>query len=251
MVGAGRLATNLALALHESGHQVAAVYSRTIESAQRLACQVGAMATSDIAALPRQADAFIVAVKDDALANVVSQLEKGREDCCFFHTAGSVPMAIFGSHRLHGVFYPMQTFSMDKRVDFKKVHIFIEGNSPETLQLAQQLAQTVSPHVHEMTSEQRRQLHLAAVFGCNFANHCFALSARILERQGLPFDVMLPLVDETTAKVHTMHPRDAQTGPAARSDENVMGAQRQMLADEPLLQQIYTLMSESIQQTKK
>ena len=239
MVGAGRLATNLALALHESGQRVVAVYSRTMESAQRLADKVGALATNDIAALPTYADAFILSVKDDALPTVIAQLRQGREDCCFFHTAGSVPMAVFGEHPLQGVIYPMQTFSLDKRVDFSQIHIFIEGNTPQTLQLARQLAQTVSPHIHEMTSEQRRKLHLAAVFGCNFANHCYTLSAHILEREGLPFDVMLPLIDETTAKVHTIHPRDAQTGPAVRFDESVMGAQKEMLNDEPLLQQIY------------
>jgi predicted short-subunit dehydrogenase-like oxidoreductase (DUF2520 family) len=100
--------------------------------------------------------------------------------------------------------------------------------------------------VTELDSERRRYLHLAAVFACNFANHCYTLAADIVEQQGLPFETMLPLIEETARKVQTMHPRQAQTGPAVRYDENVIEAQRALLADTPLKQDIYSLMSMSI-----
>ncbi len=245
-VGAGRLATNLAQALRDAGHQITAVYSRTMESASALSVRVGGVPTNTIEALPLEADVFILSVKDSVLPAVIERLHIGREGQTFLHTAGSIPMSVFGSHQHCGVLYPMQTFSKEKKVDFSRVHIFIEGVDASTFRLTQALALSISHNVHEFTSDERRYLHLSAVFACNFANHCFALSSKILEAHGLSFDVMLPLIRETAEKVETMHPRDAQTGPAIRWDENVMAAQKALLADEPDMQQIYEIMSRSI-----
>lgn len=245
-VGAGRLATQLAHALHGQGHDILAVYSRTMEGAEALCRIVGGQATNEIAALPMSADAFIVAVKDDVLTEVIAQLAPGREGCPFYHTAGSVPMSVFGGHPHHGVIYPMQTFSKERMVDFRSIPVFIEASSELALQRAETLARTVSDNVRMLSGEKRRYLHLAAVFACNFANHCYALAADVLERHGLDFDVMIPLIEETARKVGTMHPRDAQTGPAVRFDENVIHSQEQLLADNPLVQEVYRLMSRSI-----
>ena len=250
-VGAGRVATHLAKALHAGGHRITAVYSRTMVSAEALAAEVNAVPTNLIDALPQKADAFILSVKDSVLKDVISELKKGREQQTFLHTAGSIPMSVFGQHQHCGVFYPMQTFSKEKSVDFSRVHIFVEGSDAQSLDLARKLAETLSTHVHELTSSERRYLHLAAVFACNFSNHCYALSAQILEAHGLPFESMLPLIKETAEKVETVHPREAQTGPAARRDENVMDAQKALLTDNPQMQQIYEIMSKSIIDTLK
>ena len=246
-VGAGRVATHLAKALKEGGHRITAVYSRTMASATALADAVGATATDNIADLPLEADAYILSVKDSVLQDVIMRLREGRERQTFLHTAGSMPLTIFGDHQHCGVLYPMQTFSKEKDVDFSRVHIFIEGSNAATLSVARQIADSLTGHVRELSSEERRYLHLAAVFACNFANHCYALSAQILEAHGLPFESMLPLIEETAQKVETMHPRDAQTGPAVRRDVNVMEAQRNLLADNQKMQQIYEIMSKSIQ----
>lgn len=246
-VGAGRVATHLAKALNAGGHHITTVYSRTMASAEVLASVVDAVPTNRIDALPQKADVFILSVKDSVLKDVIFELRKGREQQVFLHTAGSIPMSVFGEHQHRGVFYPMQTFSMEKNVDFSRVHIFIEGSDAETLNVARKIGETLSSHIHELSSAERRYLHLAAVFACNFANHCYALSAEILEAHGLPFEAMLPLIKETADKVETVHPREAQTGPAARRDENVMNAQKALLADAPQMQQIYDLMSKSIQ----
>lgn len=245
-VGAGRLATQLAKAIHRKGHVVQAVYSRTMDSAQALCSVVGGFPTDSIAALPLSADAYILAVKDSVLSSLIPQLVEGREQRSFFHTAGSVPMSVFGNVRHHGVIYPMQTFSKERDVDFAHVPIFIEGSDGQTAHLARMIASAVSNRVTELSSEQRRYLHLAAVFACNFPNHCYTLAADILEQHGLPFDVMLPLIEETASKVQTMHPRKAQTGPAVRYDENVIEAQKALLADSPMAQQVYDVMSKSI-----
>ena len=122
-VGAGRVATHLAKALYAGGHRITAVYSRTITSAEALAGEVHATPSNRIDALPEKADVFILSVKDSVLKDVISELRKGREQQVFLHTAGSIPMSVFGEHQHCGVFYPMQTFSKEKAVDFSRVHI--------------------------------------------------------------------------------------------------------------------------------
>lgn len=247
MIGAGRLATQFARALKDSGHNIDAVYSRTMQSASALCRLVGGVATDSVADLPTDSDVYIVAVKDSVLPQLLPQLAKNREQRPFFHTAGSVPMSVFcGLMKHYGVIYPMQTFSKERNVDFARVHIFIEGSDGAMVKLARTIAASVSNSVMELSSDDRRQLHLAAVFASNFTNHCYALSAQILEKHGLPFDVMLPLIDEVAAKVHTMSPREAQTGPAVRYDENVISAQIEMLSDNKTAQEVYRIMSKSI-----
>ena len=247
-IGAGRLATNLAVALHRSGHQIVQVFSRTIESAQQLAERVGSVPVNRMEEVAAEADAYIIAVSDAALPQVISLLTQGRNQQVFFHTAGSMPIGLFeGKAERYGVIYPMQTFSKERLVDFSEVSVFIEATDSATLQIAHNIAHSVSSHVYELSSEDRKQLHLAAVFACNFCNHCFALSAELLQKHGLPFSVMYPLINETVSKAMTIPPVQAQTGPAVRGDENVMQKQQQLLADQPLMRDIYRLMSQSIQ----
>ena len=246
------MATQLAQALTERGHRIVAVYSRTLASAKTLAELVGARATDTITDLPATADCFVIAVKDAAIATLMPQLAVGREGQTFLHTAGSVPMEVLAvpgvSH--YGVFYPMQTFSKERRVDFSRIPIFIEGSDEPTVMLARTLAESVSGQVSELSTEARRHLHLAAVFASNFANHCYALAAEVLSRHGLPFSVMLPLIEETAEKVHVMLPKDAQTGPAVRYDEQIIEAQSRLLASMPLAREVYDVMSRSIHRLK-
>ena len=230
LIGRGRLATNLEHALLQAGHDVVSINSRTLES------------------LPLEADVFVVAVKDAALTDVLRAATKGREDQLFVHTAGSMPMNLFAGLTAHyGVFYPMQTFSKERLVDFNEISVFLETNDAASMERLKMLAATLTPHVYELDSEGRKHLHLAAVFACNFVNHCYALSAEVLAAKGLPFSVMLPLVDETAQKVHELAPKDAQTGPAVRGDQNVMQMQAGMLADIPAVKQIYEALSNDIQ----
>jgi predicted short-subunit dehydrogenase-like oxidoreductase (DUF2520 family) len=225
LIGRGRLATNLLPALQQAGHEVSSINSRTLEN------------------LPEEADVFIIAVKDSALQEVISRSTKGREQQLFVHTAGSMPMSLFeGYTNRYGVFYPMQTFSKELLVSFADIPVFIEGDNA----VLRPLAKSITHSVYELSSADRKYLHLSAVFACNFVNHCYALSAELLEKHGIPFSVMLPLIDETALKVHQLHPLEAQTGPAVRYDENVIRMQSSMLADSPLLQEIYNLLSVSI-----
>ena len=248
LVGAGGLATNLGLALHEAGHDVLAVFSRTMEHARMLAERIGSQPTDDICALPNEAGLFIVSVKDAVLTDVVQQLMQGREEQYFAHTAGSMSLTLFqGMARHYGVFYPMQSFSKERRINFSEVPVFLEASDAQTLTQLKALSATLTPHVYELSTDERRYLHLAAVFACNFANHCYALSAEILQQHGLPFSVMLPLIDETARKVHHLSPLEAQTGPAVRYDLNVISKQQQLL-DDPDMRELYERLSKSIHQ---
>lgn len=249
LIGAGRLATNLGVALHKAGHEILCVYSRTLESAQTLTALTGGEAVNDIGHIPLQADVFIVAMKDSVLADLLPQVASGREQQLFVHTAGSMPMSMWqGLTTRYGVFYPMQTFSKERLVDFSEIPVFLESSDEDTMQRLRKLAESITAHTYDLDSDGRKVLHLAAVFACNFVNHCYALSSDVLARCGLPFDVMLPLIDETARKVHELSPQQAQTGPAVRYDQNVMDMQAAMIADNPLVEDIYRKLSLSIHQ---
>ena len=248
LIGAGNVATHLGVALQQARWEIAQVYSRTEASASELANRLQVPFVTSIAEVCTDADVYIVAVKDDALPVLIPELVKGRNGM-FVHTAGSVPMKVWEGYALnYGVLYPMQTFSKQKPVDFSKVPFFLEGDGGETLAILRKLACSLSGKVYNATSEQRMALHMAAVFACNFTNHMYALSAHLLEKNGLPFDAMLPLIDETARKVHELAPKAAQTGPAIRKDMDVMNKHLDMLSGEPELKELYEKISKSIQE---
>lgn len=246
-VGAGNLATNLAKALYRKGFRIAQIYSRTEDSARTLAQAVEAEYTTDLSELYAYARLYVVALKDDALLPLLPDMVAGREKALWVHTAGSIPMNIWeGYVPRYGVFYPMQTFSKQREVKFDAIPVFVESAHAEDAAFLKEIAATLSDRVYEATSEQRKCLHLAAVFTCNFTNHMYALAAELLEKYNLPFEAMLPLIDETARKVHEIAPKKAQTGPAIRYDEQVMNGHLAMLADEPHMQDIYRQLSNSI-----
>ena len=247
LVGAGNVATHLGIALQHAGWEIVQVYSRTEASAQALAERLGTPAITSLQDICPDADIYMVMVKDAALGELLPVLVEGKEDALFVHTAGSMPMDVWKGYALrYGVFYPMQTFSKSREVDFASVSFFIEANNRSDAELLKMMAGTLGPKVYEATSEQRMYLHMAAVFACNFTNHMYALSAHLLEKNGLPFEAMLPLIDETARKVHELRPEDAQTGPAIRHDNNVMEKHLDMLANEPRIRDMYGMISESI-----
>lgn len=245
LLGAGNLATSLAVALVEAQVGLVGVWSRTKDAARELGERVGSFYSCNMNDFS-QPSIVIISVADAALAQVASQAAKLFPDALIVHTAGSISIDALreaGCKRC-GVFYPMQTFSKVRIVNYKTVSIFVEGCDAEALMQLHTLAQKLGSKVYDATSEQRRYLHLAAVFACNFPNALYAMSALLLEKNGLPFDAMLPLIDEAAAKVHSLHPRDAQTGPARRGDEVVMNSQRSLLDDELL--PIYNIISDYI-----
>ena len=230
------------------------IWSRTTESAQALAESVGCLYTNCLDDIITDADACIISVKDRYVKDIAAQVCKGRCQTVFMHTSGSVGLDVFNDLcDSCGVLYPMQTFSKDKELDFKKIPCFVEGNNKTSTKIIMKLASTISNNVHYMTSDDRKWLHLAAVFACNFSNACYVVSDGILRRNGLDFTILQPLLEETISKLGTLAPIDAQTGPAVRGDKNILDSQVAMLADNESVQKLYIKMSEIIaeQQSNK
>lgn len=246
------MATCLGPRLKEAGHEITAVYSRTVDSARILADRLGATYTTDIKALPAS-DAAIVMLKDDALKDLAPVIARSFKGALLLHTAGSVPMDIWreAGAEWYGVLYPMQTFSKTSRIDWNQVPLFIEGSSDSILNSIKELALTISPDVTPLSSDGRKKLHLAAVFTCNFSNHMYAIAEHLLASEGVPFRVMLPLVRETARKVESIKPHDAQTGPAVRGDRKIIDEHLALLRDNPEYAELYRLISIDINKNLK
>lgn len=195
-----------------------------------------------------EADIYIIAVTDDAIAEVSSLLPF--EDRLVVHTSGTVAMQQADSKNRRGVFYPLQTFSKERNVDFKAVPLCLESEYENDYTLLEQLAKTVSNNVFAIDSAQRRALHVAAVFVSNFTNHLYAIGEQICEDNKIPFSILKPLILETAAKVQELAPRQAQTGPAVRNDAKTIGKHLEFLKN-PAQKEIYTLLTQSIQDVKK
>lgn len=250
LVGAGNMATQLALALSNKGCEILQVYSRTIDSARLLADRIGecTMYTNSIAEIVTDADLYIFSLSDSALPDVINQMQPN--GALWVHTAGSMPMDVFADKcARYGVLYPMQTVNKDRVVDWSDVPIFVEASNEDDTQYLVQLSQRLSNNVSRSNSQQRQSLHLAAVFACNFSNHMYAIAERLLNEQGLDFDVMKFLIRETEHKAESISPIDGQTGPAVRNDVNVMDKHLALLGDSPE-GELYRLISKNIMQYK-
>lgn len=243
-IGAGNLATRLSQEMRRVGFTIQQVYSHTPENAELLARILGCAWTVRLEEVREDADLYLFSLKDAVLSEVISRIRPNSG--VWIHTAGSMPMDVFAGHtERYGVLYPLQTFSKKRPVDFSVVPFFLEANTPETIKVLQTVAVSLSGNVRFLSSEKRKQLHLAAVFACNFTNHIYGLAVRLLDEQEIPADVLLPLIDETVAKIHSMPPAEAQTGPAIRYDENVINKHLDMLSD-PDMKSIYQLLSQHI-----
>ena len=246
MLGAGRVATHLAPALLHAGYELLQVWSRTEESAKSLSDSLGIPYTTNLDAVVADADIYIACVSDSALSQVAERIVACvKTNSLFLHTAGSVGIELWqrcGALR-YGILYPLQTFSKERTVDFREVSLFVEASDETTLCVTEQLAYSLSFKVYRADSALRAQLHIAAVFACNFTNAMYGIAHQLLAQGGIPFDVLLPLIDETAAKVHTLAPREAQTGPAVRGDDIVMKRHIETLSQTPELQSLYEQIS--------
>lgn len=242
IIGSGNVATHIAKKLSHST-EIIQIYSRNIKNSRLLAATVNAEATDNLDNLRKDADLYIISVKDDAIGEIVSKA--GHSNALWVHTSGSVPMEILsGIGDRYGVLYPMQTFSKNVDVDMEKVPIFIEGNSRETLKEIQDFAEKISGNVSEADSVARKKLHIAAVFACNFTNYLWGFSVDILKSIGQDLSVMEPLVKATFEKAQKVSPHEGQTGPARRNDLITIQKHLDMLNGEA--KDIYSLLSLNI-----
>lgn len=244
LVGAGSVATHLGLALKHAGLNVECVLNRSSERGILLAEKLDARYVSSYTALANP-DLLIVAVSDDVIPVIAGQLS----GCSFpvVHTSGTVSkdvLSIVGSD--YGVFYPLQSFSIGRVVDFSKVPICIDSSNQIFTQKLHRLAHFLSSSVYQIADQQRRILHLAAVFASNFSNYLYTISESILKENGISFEILHPLIQETANKIQTVTPLDAQTGPARRCDVTTIQQHLQMLNNKPEILELYKLITDSI-----
>lgn len=245
LLGAGNVATHLGQALKVAGYEIIQVWSRSKSSAEVLANTLGSEPITDLSSLSNAADIYILSVVDDAMPELICHFPYQDKVLC--HTAGSVSMEVLeGSSLSCGVFYPLQTFSKSKQVDFKSIPLFIEANNDKTQKILLELAQAISDKVSVASSEQRKYLHIAAVFACNFSNYMYSIAEKMLIENNLSFDAIRPLIMETAEKAQSFSPKNVQTGPAVRNDQQTMHAHLDLLADSPQLAQLYQQISKHI-----
>jgi predicted short-subunit dehydrogenase-like oxidoreductase (DUF2520 family) len=250
LVGAGNVATHLGIALKKKGNRIIQVFSRTVESARRLSGKLESTCITKLTELDYSADIYLFCLKDDVLLDVLKQTSFNNQ--ILVHTSGSLPISIFKDFGIHyGVLYPVQTLIKERHIDLSAGPFCIEASTPHAEDILKNLALGLSRQVHLVDSEKRKIIHLAAVFACNFTNHMYYIADKLMRENGLDFDLLKPLIQETAAKILEMDPESAQTGPAKRGDNQILEDHIQLLKDLPGIQKIYTFVSKSITESGK
>jgi predicted short-subunit dehydrogenase-like oxidoreductase (DUF2520 family) len=244
IIGAGNLAFHLTneMLQQTANIQLVQVYNRNIKKIEYLASKVAI--TNSLHKL-KQADIYIVCVADNAIAEVSKQLNFPSK--LVVHTSGANSVNILQSNSYKGVFYPLQTFSTAKNINFSNVPFCIETENSKQLNLLSTLAKTISNKVYFFNAEQRKALHVSAVFVNNFVNHLFHIGNQICTSNNIPFEILKPIIDETVQKIETLTPFDAQTGPAKRNDTKTIEEHLAILTANQ--QEIYKLLTNSITKT--
>ncbi|TLX78335.1 DUF2520 domain-containing protein [Labilibacter sediminis] len=244
LIGAGKLATQLGSSLSNKGFNIRQVYSRTAENAEALADKLNAYWCNDLSEMQQDADMYIVSVSDSALSSVIENMPSVKG--IVVHTAGSLSMDMLIKFDRYGIFYPFQTFSKEREVNFYEIPLLLEANDDKVMDDLMVFAKNVSKTVLQSDSNQRQKIHLAAVFACNFSNHMYAIADEILSENNIDFDVIRPLIKETAEKTEVLSPVKAQTGPAVRGDQNVIDKHLKLLANDKELAGLYKKLSQRI-----
>jgi predicted short-subunit dehydrogenase-like oxidoreductase (DUF2520 family) len=250
IIGAGRLAVNLSMAIHKKGYRIVEVCNRTESKGQFLARKLQARYIPEPELITPDADCYIVAVSDAAIPLVLERLITGNR--LILHTSGSVKMDILQKASSNfGVIYPLQTFSTGKMVSFRTVPLCIEANSVENMLLLRSFADSLSENVCTINSEQRKFLHLSAVFASNFTNFMVAISQELLRENGIDPGILEPIIRQTAGNAKSGDVFKLQTGPAAREDMETIRLHLELLSNHPDYKEIYDLITQKIIQHKK
>ena len=240
LIGSGNVAFHLAKAFTEAQIPVSQIFGRNTTELQKISEQFSIPFSTETLA---DADLYIISVSDSSITEVSSLIKN--KNALVAHTSGSVSREALSGNYRKSVFYPLQTFSKSKNLDYSKIPFFIDAENENDEEILKNLASKISKNVMLANDEKRKYIHLTAVFACNFVNHLYARAKEISDSQGIPFDYFLPLIDETTQKIHELEPKLAQTGPAIRNDEKVLKLHESLLTDEEKLK-IYKTLNESI-----
>jgi predicted short-subunit dehydrogenase-like oxidoreductase (DUF2520 family) len=239
IIGSGNVAYHMAKAFSLKNIPLMQVFGRNGEELKKISGELNVPYSTEQL---QDADLYIICVSDNSVENVSQLITK--KDCLVAHTSGSLPKEILKGAYRKASFYPLQTFSKSKELDYEKIPLFIEAENEQDKQLLFEIASKISENVMESSHEKRKYIHLTAVFACNFVNHLFAKAKEISDSQEIPFNYFLPLIDETVQKIHEIEPKAAQTGPAVRNDVRILEIHEQLLKGESL--EIYKTMKHSI-----
>ena len=240
LIGSGNVAFHLAKAFTEAQIPISQIFGRNTTELQKISEQFSIPFSTETLV---DADLYIISVSDSSIAEVSSLIKN--KNALVTHTSGSVSREALSGNYRKSVFYPLQTFSKSKNLDYSKIPFFIDAENENDEEILKNLASKISKNVMLANDEKRKYIHLTAVFACNFVNHLYARAKEISDSQNIPFDYFLPLIDETTQKIHELEPKLAQTGPAIRNDEKVLKLHESLLTDEEKLK-IYKTLNESI-----
>jgi predicted short-subunit dehydrogenase-like oxidoreductase (DUF2520 family) len=244
VVGSGNIATWLVEQLQDTDFQIAQIYSYTLEHAQILAQSCNAQPIDQVSEILPDLDLYIFSLKDEHYAKILQEFTFKMKLAVI--TAGSLSCNILAEKSInYGVIYPCQSISKSHKINNLPVPLCIEGNTPATVEVLSAFASYLSDDRFFLNEEQRKILHLAAVFGSNFTNAMYGIAFDILAKSGLSTKMIYPLLQNTLARVENATPWEVQTGPAHRNDQSVMKQQVEMI-DDPQLRQIYQLISDYI-----
>ncbi len=243
IIGSGKMAQNLLRACLQSNFEVTSLWARNTQKASELANIYKVQLADSLQTALVQTDLIFLAISDAAVAEISAQCDT---NAIVVHCSGILSSEVLNKHDNFGIFWPIQTFSAQREVVFKDIPIAIEANNEENKRILEVLADAMGHSAIFVSEKQRQQLHLAAVFVNNFSNHLFSLMHDFLGKNQLDFKYLLPLINETAEKLQVLSPKDAQTGPASRGDENSLEIHRKIMANEPKLLEIYDLISKSI-----
>ena len=242
IIGTGNIATHLfdTFMMYDN-LQILQIVGRSEKSLSYFSSKIDTCLISDKL---KKADIYFIAVNDNAILEVSKYLQN--YDALVVHTSGSVSISDLSKNKKRGVFYPLQSFSKEKKISFRTIPICIEATNNTDYEILKYIGETISDSVYEISSEQRKHLHLAAVFANNFSNYMFTIANDICEENKVPFQILKPLIAETVSKIEKMSPLDAQTGPARRNDIETMQRHLEQLSTKEM-KNIYKLLSEAIQ----
>ncbi len=248
IIGTGNAATVFGRLFQSRGHNVVQVYGRNILKAEALAEELKAKPVADLSSLTKNADLYLIAVSDKAVAEIVAQLDIN--DHLVVHTTASLSKHVLKEvSRSYGVLYPLQSLRKEMNIH-TPIPLLIDGNKEETTVEIENIASGLSSTVVRADDQTRMKMHVAAVFSCNFTNYMYLQSAAFCEKEGINFSLLQPLIEETATRLQEFHPSEVFTGPAVRGDRETINKHLGLLEAYPELHEMYRSLTEKIIESK-
>ena len=241
LIGSGNVATHLGKKIQDSNYDIIQVISKKKDSAKKLAQEINASFSNKVSDII-PSDLIILSIKDEEIEKIIPRLP----DTPIVHTSGSIPIKVFEEKFTnYGVIYPVQTFNKNIKIKYD-IPFCIEANNKDFEKELKKIIQKISSNICIMNSTDRKTLHIAAVFACNFSNHMYTIANNLLAKKGIPFSMLLPLIQQTGNKLNYNTPNNLQTGPAKRQDIKILKTHMELLKDNDKLKEIYNLISNHI-----